>query len=336
MNKIKCLLKNYFLYIISFLFTVSIPSMVFGNNDFKDVTSKNKYYKSITYLKENNILNGYPDGSFQPNKEVNRVEALKMILTGAGVDINDILEDQNLFKDVTKKEWFAKYVYTAKNNKIVSGDGKTGMFIPNRNVTKSEFLKMGLLSFGHDISKHYNIDYVSQDIKKNDWFSAYFSYAKTLLIIAPNRDGNMYPYKKLTRGECAEILHTLIILKNGGDTQKYLRLTEYELIQSLLLLLEDKVDGSKIHVENAVFYSDSALSIKPEEGVVKAANEISLSMQNLVSAYEYGLKNDFELLKKHVEVAKEKAGIAYTHNPSTQPIGKKIKEFANKLLDQVK
>lgn len=329
----KYLLKNYFLFIL--FFSLYIPFLAFGSQDFTDVSPNHKNYKSIAYLKDNNILNGYSDGSFKPDQEVNRVEALKMILTGIGINLSTSIQDKDLFKDVAKNEWFAKYVYTAKNNKIVSGDGETGLFVPSRNVTKSEFLKMGLLAFGHDVSKHYDVDMVANDVKKNDWFSAYFSYAKTLLIISPNRDGNMYPNKKLTRGECAEILYTLIILKNGGDTQKYLRLTEYELIQSLLLLLEDKVDKSKIHVENAVFYSGSALNIKPNEGVVKAANEISLSMQNLVVAYEYGLKNDKELLKQHVSIAKEKAGIAYTYNSSTQPIGKKIKEFADKLLDQV-
>lgn len=52
---------------------------------FPDVEEWTKYYDAITYLYENGIISGYEDCTFQPDREVNRVEALKILLLSAGI-----------------------------------------------------------------------------------------------------------------------------------------------------------------------------------------------------------------------------------------------------------
>ena len=47
---------------------------------FKDVPASHPAYAAVEYLKSANIVSGYPDGTFQPNRPVNRAEALKLIL----------------------------------------------------------------------------------------------------------------------------------------------------------------------------------------------------------------------------------------------------------------
>ena len=66
---------------------------------FSDVSSDSQYYEAIEYLQENGIVEGYADGSFRPNQEVNRAEALKIILLGSRVLVPEI-QDQDIFPDV--------------------------------------------------------------------------------------------------------------------------------------------------------------------------------------------------------------------------------------------
>ena len=53
-----------------------------NRNIFTDVTTGHDNYVAIKYLKENELIEGYEDGSFKPLKKINRAEALK-IITGA-------------------------------------------------------------------------------------------------------------------------------------------------------------------------------------------------------------------------------------------------------------
>ncbi len=299
---------------------------------FSDVSTSSKYYNAIETLANANIVNGYDDGTFKPEQSVNRVEALKMILNAAQISPSVATGS---FSDVESSAWFAPFVYTAQSKGIVSGDGNTGAFKPARTVIKAEFLKMALLGFDHNVNKHNGKTNVAADVPNDAWFVPYMSYARTLLIIDPDANDKLYPTKTLSRGECAEILYQLIILKQGGNTQKYLKLTESELLNVILKLSEDKLADARTHVDSSVQYSELALQSAPDEGIVKAANEIAKGMQDLVTAYEAGVNGEGDRLVQFANSAKEKAGIAYSYHTSTQPIGRKIKEYADALLSQV-
>lgn len=300
---------------------------------FSDVSSSHPNYKAIETLANAGVINGYEDGSFQPEKSVNRVEALKMILGAAGITVQSVSDSG--FSDVPADQWFSSFVMTAKDKNIVSGDGSTGNFFPARTVQKAEFLKMALLAFGNDVSKHNGRTGVANDVPNDAWFVPYISYARALLIISPDSNNNVYPTKELSRAECAEIIYQILILGNGGDVQKYLRLTESELLNVLLALSTDSVAAARSHVDSAVFYSGLALEQRPNEGVVKAAQTIALALQDLVTAYESGINQDPVKVKEYALLAKEKAGEAYGYSTATQPIGKKIKQYADELIAQV-
>lgn len=300
---------------------------------FADVSPTHPHYAAIEFLKSKNIIKGYASGEFRPDQAVNRVEALKMIFTAAGITAT--IPSASQFSDVALDSWFAPYVMTGKSKNIVNGDGTTGKFVPERAVKKAEFLKMLLLSFEKDISKHLKKTNVAEDVADGAWYVPYMSYAKAINIITPNADNKLYPEKSLTRADCAEIIYQLLLIEKGGDTQKLLNLTEASLISVILSLSTDDISKAKTEVQNAVTYSKNALSATPNEGIVKAAHEISLAMKDLVDGYEAGLVKDWKKVKILADSAKQKAGTAYNYNTSTQAIGKKIKIYADSLLSQI-
>lgn len=301
---------------------------------FTDVSPTHANYSAIEFLKSKNIVKGYTDGTFKPGQQVNRVEALKMIFTAAGITANTPSSSQ--FADVPLDAWFAPYVMTGKSKNIVNGDGTTGNFAPARAVKKAEFIKMLLLSFDKDVSKHLKKTDVAADVADNAWYTPYMSYAKTVKIIVPNADNKLLPEKILSRAECAEIIYQFLLLERGGDLQKMLNLTESSLISTLLSLKTDDIGKAKEYVNNALTYSKNALNVSPNENIVKAAHEISLAMKDLVDGYEAGLVKDFKKVKIFAESAKTKAGTAYNYSTATQNIGKGIKNHADILLTQIK
>jgi len=96
---------------------------------FPDIATTYKYYPAIEYLKNNNIVAGYPDGTYRPSRAINRAEFLAIVLKSQGFTKSD---EKNCFPDV-REEWFADDVCFALKNKYVSGH-PDGFFRPAENI----------------------------------------------------------------------------------------------------------------------------------------------------------------------------------------------------------
>ena len=53
--------------------------LVLAQQDFSDVASSHPHATAITYVKAAGIVEGYSDGTFRPDADVNRVELLKIL-----------------------------------------------------------------------------------------------------------------------------------------------------------------------------------------------------------------------------------------------------------------
>jgi hypothetical protein len=89
------------------------------------------------------IINGYGDGTFQPNGQVTRAELTKMIVAAKGLAV-----DQNATTSFTDGNgaWYTPYIASAVNAGIVNGNGD-GTVTPNNSVKRSEAAKMISVAF---------------------------------------------------------------------------------------------------------------------------------------------------------------------------------------------
>ena len=130
-----------FLVVIILLFSLfSSSALVFAN--FSDVNETTKYYQAIEFLKNNDVVGGYPDGTFKPEQTLNRAELLKILIEATVEDKIDESKYKNCFPDV-KEEWFAKYVCYGKEKGVIDGY-PDGTFKPANAVNFIESLKMTL------------------------------------------------------------------------------------------------------------------------------------------------------------------------------------------------
>lgn len=145
-------MKNKFK--ISFLVcSIFVSTFTASASTFSDVDAKQMYSTAIEFLTANGIVKGYPDGSYGPDKILNRAELLKIIAEGSAKNANqdtsvfDSYNGEKCFSDVKANQWYTKYICFAKANNWVVGYEKGKLFKPDQKVTFVEALKMTFKAF---------------------------------------------------------------------------------------------------------------------------------------------------------------------------------------------
>ncbi len=175
---------------------------------FRDVPASNKYSTAIEYLYGKDVINGYADGTFKPEGNLNRAEAVKIILVGNEITVAKTKTSK--FPDVEKTQWFSDYVNTAVSRSIVSGYSD-GNFRPSNTISRAEFLKVAVLTAGFNPVPPTSNPY--PDVSKNDWFAPFFDLAKKQNLLSAKKGGYMVPSQNITRAEAADIIYKLSKLK---------------------------------------------------------------------------------------------------------------------------
>lgn len=193
--------------LILFLFSTMI-SPVFAADSFSDLSSSHPNYTAIMDLKTRGIIGGYPDGTFKPDQNVNRVEALKIILLAAEIEI-DNTQTQSQFSDTKAGEWYSPILNEAVAQKIVSGY-PDGTFKPTQTVNLVEALKIGQLSFGINMESIKVTEAPYADTPADAWYAKYVQFAKDNALIDADSNNKVYPDQPMTRAKLCELIYRLL------------------------------------------------------------------------------------------------------------------------------
>jgi len=104
---------------------------------FSDVPENEWYSAYVLTAMQDGIVKGYSDGTFKPNKTVNKVELLKMLFHAFGIDLTDY-PVTDLYIDADLNDWYASYLQYAKDNNLIEAD-KNGKIKPNQSMTRDDF-----------------------------------------------------------------------------------------------------------------------------------------------------------------------------------------------------
>jgi len=105
--------------------------------DFTDIAPGDWHYQYITYARSKGFVSGYGDGSFHPNSEITRAEAVTMIMNIAGIYYYDSASTTPFYSDVSNSDWHADAVAMATEHGIIEGYGD-GSFRPDNAITRAE------------------------------------------------------------------------------------------------------------------------------------------------------------------------------------------------------
>lgn len=134
---------------------------------FKDISVNNVYKKEIQYLVDNNLINGYPDGTFKPDLALNRGQAAVLLTRALGLSTKDVPNPG--FSDLSTKSTYYGAVAAIVQAGIMSGTGD-GKYEPGKPLTRAQMAKILVEAYKltgttstkfKDVStKHWAYDYI--------------------------------------------------------------------------------------------------------------------------------------------------------------------------------
>ncbi len=183
---------------------------------FTDVPEDHEHYAAILWMEGRGVIQGYEDGTFRPDQEVNRAEALKIILMGSGIDVPEVIGfDETVFRDVDLEDWFVDYVIQANAMEIIQGYDD-GYFRPEQTINLAETLKIISLTRGVEADVPTDDPYV--DVAADAWFASYVDYCKERNFIEAQDDGYLHPDYAVTRGDLTEIMYRFSYVESFDTT----------------------------------------------------------------------------------------------------------------------
>jgi len=93
------------------------------------------------------IMIGDENGDLRLDDNITRAEAAKMICVAGNINLASNTSEK-FFDDVEVSHWACQYIYAAKENKIIDGDGN-GNFNPENHITNEEIVKMIVCLLGY-------------------------------------------------------------------------------------------------------------------------------------------------------------------------------------------
>lgn len=185
----------------------------FSEKPFTDVPKSSPRYEAIEYLRQNNVLRGYLDGTFRPDTRISRAEFVTLVTNPfflAAQRDSDCLRAHYgsgttavFYRDVRAQDWFAQDVCFATVNEIVHGY-PDGSFQPNHSINFVEAAKVAADVLAIKVQNESSGDL---------WYTPYVRRLAELHAI-PTTIHRMS--QTLTRGEMAEIVFRL----KTGNTGK--------------------------------------------------------------------------------------------------------------------
>lgn len=106
---------------------------------FPDVKIKEWFGKYVEVAYQNQIIHGYPDGTFKPANNINFAEALKIILESYKADYQKLTFEENPLLHVKKNDWFAPYFTYAYEYNLIN---QNKFYHPGQLITRGEFIEI--------------------------------------------------------------------------------------------------------------------------------------------------------------------------------------------------
>lgn len=155
----------------------------------------------------NPYINGYPDGTFQPNGNVTREEIAKMLIVA--LQIEERSPGVGSYDDVAKDRWSYAYVETATERGYLEGYGD-GVFGPSNSMTRAE-LATALVRIAEKLGMAEGDETVGfTDVSEDKWYASYVEKAAQLGLVTGYEDGTFRPENTVTRAEAVTMINRML------------------------------------------------------------------------------------------------------------------------------
>jgi hypothetical protein len=175
---------------------------------FADVPSFDWAYEPVTMLHQMNIINGYDNNEFKPERNITRAEFINMAANALGlkpVPANLSFKDNNQIPN-----WATQSVQTAVHAGLIDGY-EDGSLRPNQPISRTEIVAILAKGFHLPATADYSLTYTDRNAIPN-WAVNYVRSASTKGLVDGYEDGSFAPNSPAKRSEVASILYKAIMM----------------------------------------------------------------------------------------------------------------------------
>lgn len=159
-------------------------------------------------------IEGYPDGSFGPERGMTRAEAAtifaRLLAEENGDNISTVARTK--FDDIPAHAWYSGYVKYLNNHGVAYGKTKT-TFAPDEAITRAEYTALAVRFFevygdgsAEIMEKYKSFD----DVSEGDWAASYIQAAAKYGWVNGYEDGSFHPSRQITRAEVVTLTNRLL------------------------------------------------------------------------------------------------------------------------------
>ncbi|MBQ7160371.1 MAG: S-layer homology domain-containing protein [Clostridia bacterium] len=180
-------------------------------NVFSDVPSKSWYTTAALWCNANGYITGTSKSTFSPGTALTRGMFVQILARVAGVRLSDYAYSGK-FSDVQTKNWYAKAVQWAVDEKITGGTSAT-TFSPNSPVTREQlalFFYAYSISRGFDTSKRDDLKRFADKGQISKWAVTAIKWAVAEGLISGTSETTVSPKTSATRAQAAVIFKNYV------------------------------------------------------------------------------------------------------------------------------
>ena len=269
-------MKKIFSIILVSLILFIVPAQA---EYFPDVPDSHISQASINYLYELGVVDGYPDGTFGPNKTLNRAEFAKMVVM---VEDGETPQKPKMpcFADVSINSWYAPYVCRAKDLGFMKGDNGGGtVFKPERTLNMAEILAV--------MARQYEWNFAKQKSGEM-WYAPYVAVADEMNIISGRFDPASFVQRKSFSDVMARslVVYDLAAEKFESDTM-YAEDLSYDTITAY-----DCADGEKFDETQQTCVIDCSINPTACAQQVVDVAEVEAQVEDPANKIEEGISTN--------------------------------------------
>jgi len=159
---------------------------------------------AVDIVQKRKIMTGFGDGTFRPDKELNRAEALTILLRSKSIDTKNIV-GRSPFKDVPRDAWFANAVIEATRQGWIKGF-PDGTFRPGKVLNNAEWATLVSRAFG--LEREDSVSFT--DVPSKAWFAKPIRHLKANELIRRKSARTFNPELSVTRAEAAWMMAEIV------------------------------------------------------------------------------------------------------------------------------
>jgi hypothetical protein len=169
---------------------------------FKDVQEGYWAKEPIELLATLGIVGGYPNGTFQPDRIINRAELTALLVRAKNPGTPEAVDTS--FSDVPRKHWASYFIKLGADTGLVTGY-KNGTFQPAKSLNRAEGVTI-LARFAELKLPEELTEGPFSDLPGRHWAAKAVTAARSAGMLVFLTDKPFDPNKELTRSEAAEII----------------------------------------------------------------------------------------------------------------------------------